>query len=148
MTQATTLEKSEVRWGVVSHDRPGSPRSVLAVRARIAHTSAQKRRLDVFVTEPVAALLGWCAGGAVQPQFARTKTSFHVRLTPAHSGIRATPPSPKSKTLRVAVSGAPLARGLCAKVREVPYHIDAGVLVADLPLEWALAEVEATKGAA
>jgi hypothetical protein len=144
--KTVATEKFDVlnRWTGAVHKRQGSPRSVRAVRARVVHTAAQKRRLDIFVTEVVARALGWAEGGIVRAEFSSDERHFFVRLTPAHQGVRATRPSKKSGTLRIAISGAPLTTGLCAKVREVSFRFDDGQLIADLPLEWALEYCAAT----
>lgn len=123
--------------------RKPSPRSSRAVRARIVHTSAQKRRLDIFVTEPVHKDANWKVGGTVSAQFAVDSDGFYIRMEPAHSGLKASPQNSSSRTVRVAVSGAPIKNGLCAKVCDVQFEIMGSSIVARLPLDWARAELEA-----
>lgn len=136
----TTIEKYEVRnrWTGVSHTRKSTSRSKASVSARVVHTSAQKRRLDLFVTEPVYREMGWRNGGKVRPEFMIDGQSLKVRIFPSHDGLKACNQSPRSKTVRVPISGAPIDKGLCAKVRSVPFIIDGNTLIAHLPLEWAL----------
>lgn len=120
--------------------RHGSARSVRQVRAAVLHTETRSRRLEVFITKPVLDELGWISGGIVAPHFARTPNALVLRLAPAHSGLRATPASRRSPTVRVVVSGAPLARGLCAKVRVVDFNINGQTLFANLPRDWGSAD--------
>ncbi len=141
MTTQTEIatEQFEVRnrWTNAVQTRKPTPRSARTVRARISHTSAQKRRLDIFVTEPVCRDAEWTANGTVRAQFSRDNTGFYVRVFPSHSGVKASPTSRKSKTLRIAISGAPIVNGLCAKVREVPFVIEGSIITVSLPLDWA-----------
>jgi hypothetical protein len=90
------------------------------------------------VTQPVREVLGWKQDGIVSPSFFRGCDCLLVKLVPAHSGLRATAQSHKSGTVRIAVSGAPLSQGLCAKVRPVSYTVEGSTLIAELPMDWAL----------
>jgi hypothetical protein len=120
-------------WTPPAKARKGAPRAVAAVRAKVAHKQAPGSRcLIVYVTEPVAKELGWANGGTVAPAF----RSARLRLVPSHSGLRAKSDSPTSKTLRITISGAPLVRAMCAKVRALPYVVEGSTLYVDLPQEW------------
>lgn len=125
------------RWTGVVHARKSSPRSKDAVRARVVHTDAQKRRLDLFVTEPVYRKLGWEVGSRVSAEFATASGRFLVRIAPSHFGLKLSLPNLTSGTVRIPISSAPIANGLCAGVREVSFELQGSALVASLPMDWA-----------
>lgn len=135
-------------WTVPTLYRRGTPRARREVRAKVAHTDHQKRRVEVFVTEPILRELRWRAGGHVSAAFKSEPSALMLRLTPAHKGLRATAQNAGSRTVRICVAGAPIGTGLCAPVRSVPFAIAEGRLTVWLPVEWAarrLAETEPAK---
>jgi hypothetical protein len=133
------------RWTKPVLTRKGSPRAKPEVRAKVAHTDAQKRRLEVFVTEPVMDALGWSSGGAVKAEFRSGHDGLELRLSPAHRGLRATHNSPKSKTVRVCIAGAPIRSGLCAPVQVVAFEIAGAALIVSLPASWSAPVLEAAQ---
>lgn len=134
MSEAT---KSTFEIKLTPPKRKGSPRAKTAVRARVAHTATNKRRLDIYVTKPVMDELGWSLGGAVAAHLdGRQGAEALIRISPAHSGLRVHRSHRKSTTGRVAVTTDALARGVCAPVRDVPFETVASSLVARLPAQW------------
>lgn len=123
-------------WMQPKTRRMSSPRAKPAVRARVVHTDGPRRKLDVFVTEPVQAQLGWKLGQMVEVHFSATSGAMILRMRPAHRGLTLRKDAKTTRTARVTISGAPLAPTMCAKVREVPYSFSDGVLFAHLPAEW------------
>ncbi len=141
------------RWSPPQQTRRSSPRAQEEVRARIAHTTAQKRRLELFVTEPVMRTLGWELGRTVEVFFRAPNAGlpFQLMVRAAHRGLSISQPSRKSRTGRVVVSGGPISKGICAPVRALSYAIQNGALVVDLPTAWCAAhgiDPEAPEGAA
>jgi hypothetical protein len=132
----TTGPTVDVEIKLVPGPRRGGPRAVEAVRARIAHTATNKRRLDVFVTEPVQAKLGWKAGGIVSSTLTSTPFPATVLLRPAHHGLRLGTGGKKSKTARVSITSPVIANGVCAPVRDVPFRVAGQSLAVSIPADW------------
>lgn len=147
MAEAAHTEQFPIRnrWTDAVQSRRSTPRATRpVVRARVGHTSCQKRRLEISITPPVLRLLGWTTGGSVHPSFSKIDGALLVRLAPAHKGLRLICPSKHSATVRVAISGAPILPGLCAPIRAIFFTIDGQSLIASLPADWAcLAKAEA-----
>jgi hypothetical protein len=117
--------------------RRGTPRAKMAVRARIVHREPGNRRLELFLTEPVMGAASWTLGGHVDVRLGTTQETFNtVLLRPAHRGLRAVKNGRTSSTARIVVTGANLARGICAPVRSVPYEIMGSVIAVHLPADW------------
>lgn len=135
----TDTVKIEMRPG----KRRGTPRAQAAVRARISHTATNKRRLDVYVTDPVLRLLGWELGGRLHAAFSTSPFPATVILTPSHNGVRITVQSKKSRTGRVVVTSDIIRRGTCAPVRDVSFRVIDGALAINLPPAWFALEQEA-----
>lgn len=142
-TEAFTIAKrpgldvdGETQWVPPRQTRRPSARAKSEVRAKVAHTSSQKRRIEIFVTEPVCVALGWVSGGVVAAAFRSSPDSTQVRLQPSHIGVRAVAVGRTSKTVRVVIAGAPLRPAICAGTRSVSYRMDGTALIADLPKEW------------
>lgn len=117
--------------------RRGSPRSKNEVRARIAHTSTNGRRLDLFITQPVIELLGWRGeGGAISVCRVEARDNVGLILKPSHRGWRLHPIGRTTRTLRLAITTDALRPSRCAPVRAVSHEIHGDELSVSLPTEW------------
>ena len=125
-----------MKFTPLTKSRKSSSRAPRSVRAKVAHTSHNKRRLEVFIPAPVLRAIGWQPGGKVKPEIS---SIGHLRLSTAHSGLTLAKYSPKSTTVRVTVTGDFICRGLCAKVRPVEHSGKRDQLIIKLPPEWVAA---------
>ena len=123
-----------IAWRAPRMVRPGSPRAVAAVRAKIAQVRGRKSRLEVFITEPVLRGLGWPLGGSVEAHFAASNPPL-CRLRPAHKGLTLSAATRRTRTARVTIGGHPFSAA-SAKVRCLPYSIEDGALYVTIPSEW------------
>lgn len=122
----------------VTITRKGTPRSTKPdVRAKLVHTASNGRRIEVFVTAPVLAKLGWKAGGLVRPTISYADAALWLRFTPAHVGLTIAPHGGKTTTCRISISGDFIARSACAAVRSVPFETADSALLVAIPLPWA-----------
>ena len=116
--------------------RRGSPRAKAEVRAKIAHTAHQGRRIELFVTEPVVETLRWGIGSRVDADIGVGADAHLLRLTPSHEGVKLLATSNRSGTLRVCIYGDFLRPSICAPIRSLPYHREGSALFIELPEEW------------
>lgn len=121
----------------VEHSRRATSRASSDVRARIVHTSHQKRRLDLFIPQVVYASLGWEIGGFLSISYALAPERLVVRIGPAHKGVRMTRVATKSACGRICISGSFINQAGCALRRAVPFMVEHGALVVTLPIAWA-----------
>lgn len=117
----------------IPKSRKSTSRSPNVIRAKVVHTSHNKRRLEVFIPKNIWMPLGWKMGGKILVQCSENGC---IRLSPAHDGVLANPTKDSTTTLRIVISGDIIRKSICSPSRNIEFQVDSQSLFIQLPDEW------------
>lgn len=116
--------------------RRSTPRARLEVRAKVAHTVTQGRRIELFVTGPVMEHCGWQLGNRVSIEIGNGSDAGHLRISPSHRGLLLSSAHLRTKTARLCLYGDFLKARICAPVRPLKWDTNGAILRVEIPRDW------------
>ncbi len=127
------LDIKNEKFYPITVKRNGSSRSPSVVKAKIVHTSHNKRRMEVFIPKTIWEPLNWKQKCFVE---ARISTSGVLRLTQSFIGSRANFATSHTSTFKICISGDFIKKAICSPVRPVEHQVTGESIFVQIPAEW------------